>query len=276
MSQVNGLPGPEPRTPAEQHNHAALATGGPACAPPTPGGPPAADRAGQEGRRSPSGASPTPAPSPPRCVTRKPQGRAEGGAGQSGASRRGPRRPASAPSRAPLKPENPHSPGHGAVGSREGRSGTRAAAALSPGVLGAARPTGREFCPTSTLGALGELATRRLLGRQGGAGGGAHWAENPGPEAQRAPGRGRVRRGGAGPRVGGAGRGRHAAPPPGESSLGQSGKEATRLPPRQVTAGTRKSAKNRFAAPLSLTCPALHRTPGEGIFPSPLQLSVPS
>ena len=29
LSQVNGLPGPEPRTPAEQHNHAALATGAP-------------------------------------------------------------------------------------------------------------------------------------------------------------------------------------------------------------------------------------------------------
>ena len=109
LSQVNGLPGPEPRTPAEQHNHAALATGGPARAPPTPqGAPPAADRAGQEGRRSPSGTSPTPAPLPPRSVTRKPRGRAEGGAGQSGASRRGPRRPASTPSRAPLKPESPH------------------------------------------------------------------------------------------------------------------------------------------------------------------------
>ena len=170
------------------------------------------------------------------------------------------------------------------MGSREGRSGTRAAAALSPGVPGAAPPTGLEFCPTPTLGRLGKRATRRLLSRQGGAGGGAHWAENPGPEAQRAPGRGRVRHGGAGPVVGGAGRGEHAARPQVRVVLGQhtteclyqSGKEATSLPPREVTAGSRRSAKNRFTAPPSLTCPALRRTPREGISPSPLQLNVPS
>lgn len=65
------------------------------------------------------------------------------------------------------------------VGDREGRTGTRAAAALSAGVPGAAPRTSLELCPTPALGARWALGTRELLSSQGGSGGGAVGRKTP-------------------------------------------------------------------------------------------------
>ncbi|CAI9177714.1 unnamed protein product [Rangifer tarandus platyrhynchus] len=122
----------------------------------------------------------------------------------------------------PLKPENPHSPGQGAVGSREGRSGTRAgsSSALS------GRPRRGTSHRTRVLSHSHTRSTRGTGDPQAPQPSGRSRRRSPRGGKPRAP-RPNVPRGGAacakegrGPGWAGPGRGEHAVPPPGESRSG--------------------------------------------------------